>query len=60
MSITDPVEAVWNDKREVWYLKQGRETFYNTDRTLMTWATQEEAEAAIESVRLSHLTFKEA
>lgn len=45
MSITDRVEVVFLERWGVWYLRQGRETFYDDMRRLRTWATAELAAA---------------
>ena len=43
MSITDPIEVVYLERWGVWYLRRGRETFYDDMRRLRTWSTAEEA-----------------
>ena len=43
MSVNDPVEVVYNEKREGWMLLRGRETFYTHDRELFLWDTAEDA-----------------
>jgi hypothetical protein len=43
MSINDPVVAIYNEKREYWYLKQGRETFFDEQNNLRTWHSAEAA-----------------
>jgi hypothetical protein len=43
MSINDPVVAVYNEEKEYWYLKQGRETFFDEQNNLRTWPTAYEA-----------------
>ena len=44
MSINDPITIEYDDKRERYYLKRGRETFYDNDRTWIQFDTREEAE----------------
>ena len=43
MSINDLVYPVYNNKREMWKLLRGRETFYDDDRVLREWETKQEA-----------------
>jgi hypothetical protein len=43
MSINDPIQLVYDKKRERWYLLRGRETFYNSDYERREWDTPEEA-----------------
>jgi hypothetical protein len=43
MSINDPVEAIYSEKKGYWYLKQGRETFFDESRRLRTWQSATEA-----------------
>lgn len=43
MSINDPVVIVYNEKHKWYYLKRGRETFYDEDRYIRRWDTPEEA-----------------
>ncbi len=39
MGIADPVMVRFNDKREMYYLTRGRETFYDDDRIWRLWPT---------------------
>ena len=50
MSINDPITIEWDDKRERWYLKRGRETFYDDDRVWIQFDTKAEAEAFREEI----------
>lgn len=43
MSVNDPVELVWNPKHEHFYLKRGRETFYDDENFMRTWNTAVDA-----------------
>lgn len=43
MSINDPLELEYLDRRRSWIVKRGRETFYDDDRCLIEFDTAEEA-----------------
>ncbi len=38
-----PIVLRYSEKHDHYYLTRGRETFYNEDRYMRTWATPEEA-----------------
>ncbi len=44
VSINDPITVEWDDKRQRYYLLQGRETFYNEKREWIQFDTREQAE----------------
>jgi len=44
MSINDPITIEYDERRKRYYLKQGRETFYDNDRDWIQFDTREEAE----------------
>lgn len=43
MSINDPVEVVYSAKRETYWLRQGREAYYDNARVLREWEDPEPA-----------------
>ena len=43
MSVNDPIITFYDEKRNLWRLLQGRETFYDEDRYLRQWDTEVEA-----------------
>lgn len=43
MSLNDPVELYYNNRRNKWLLMRGRETFYDENNTLVEFDTVEEA-----------------
>ena len=43
MSINDPIIAFYYERRETWILKQGNETFYDEERRMREWQTEQEA-----------------
>ncbi len=43
MSITDPIEVYYYERRGTYLLTQGRETFYDKDNKMWEWETSEEA-----------------
>lgn len=43
MSINDPIILRYNEKRGLYYLTRGRETFYDYERYLIEFETQQEA-----------------
>ena len=45
MSIDDPISIEWDDKRQRYWLRQGRETFYDENRKWIQFETEEEAKA---------------
>jgi hypothetical protein len=45
MSINDPIILRYNDKKEYFYLTQGRETFYDQYNYMWVFDTEEEAAA---------------
>lgn len=51
MSINDTITVEWDEKRKKYYLKQGRETFYDSDRSWIMFDTKEEAEVYREAIR---------
>lgn len=44
MSINDPITIEYSERRKMFYLIQGRETFYDENRIMREWETREEAE----------------
>ena len=44
MSVNDPITVKWDDKRQRYYLLQGRETFYSENREWIQFDTREQAE----------------
>ena len=51
MGVTDTITVEWDEKREKYYLLQGRETFYDDDRVWIQFNTKEEAEEYKEAIR---------
>lgn len=51
MSVTDTITVEWDEKREKYYLLQGRETFYDDDGVWIQFNTKEEAEEYKEAIR---------
>ena len=45
MSINDPISIEWDNKRQRYWLKRGRETFYDKNRIWIQFETEKEAEA---------------
>ena len=43
MGLNDPVRAEYREKRDVWILLRGNETFYDDDRCMMEWLTEADA-----------------
>ena len=43
MSVNDPIILRYNEKRGLYYLTRGRETFYDYERYLIEFETQQEA-----------------
>ena len=43
MTVNDPVYLAFDEKRKFWYLMQGRETFYDTDRAMCQWENLDDA-----------------
>lgn len=53
MSITDPIEVYYYERRKTYLLVRGRETFYDENDILLEWETAEEAlEWALENGKL--------
>lgn len=44
MSLTDPLDVIYDMKHEFWKVLRGRETFYDKDRYLITFKSSEDAE----------------
>lgn len=44
MSINDPITVEYSERRKMYYLLQGRETFYDENRIMREWTTHTEAE----------------
>ena len=53
MSITDPIVPEFHENKNYWILKRGRETFFNENREMLIFSSQEEAE----KYRDKNLTF---
>jgi len=49
MSINDPFEIHYNDKRDQYFVKRGNETFYDSDFTWILFDTKEEAQEWIDN-----------
>jgi len=43
LSVNDPIETYYNERRKTWQLLRGNETFYDEDRYLREWDTEAEA-----------------
>ena len=43
MSVNDPIEIKYDEKRDFFWLKQGSETFYNEDRCMIVFLSEEDA-----------------
>ena len=43
MSVNDVIYPYYDERREMWRLIRGRETFYDEERYLREWETKDEA-----------------
>ena len=50
MSITDPLEVFYMERWGVYIVVQGRETFYDEERRIIEYETEEEAQAWIDQM----------
>ena len=56
MSLDDPVQVVWNERRGMWYVKRGNETFY--DERTRVWHEFDTEEEALEWARKNISNFR--
>ena len=60
MSIDDPITIEYDEKRDKYYLKQGRETFYDDNKEWILFDTAEDATKHIEMIdAIDHITHAE-
>ena len=44
MSLNDPILLLFDEKRQLWFLQRGRETFYDEENAMIMFDTKKDAE----------------